>query len=96
MYVFFSFLYLIMVVIIIIIIGYVSNGKKKKNLEGLEIRKFEIYYDIAWQCQPSLSYAHLHEVYTIIPPHSDSTRYSVNGLSWSVGRRQSTEICILM
>ena len=33
-------LYLIMVVIIIIIIGCVSNGKKKKNREGLEIRTF--------------------------------------------------------
>ena len=64
-YVFFPSLYII-IVVIVIIIGCVWNGKKKKHREGLEIRTFKIYYDIAWQCQPSLSYPHVHEVYTIV------------------------------
>ena len=49
MYVFFPSLYLIIVVIIIIIIGCVKNGENKKHREGLEIRTFKIYYDIAWK-----------------------------------------------
>ena len=67
MYVFFPSVYLI-IVGIIMIIGCVRNSKKKKHREGLEINIFKIYYDIAWQCQPSLSYTHVHEVYTIYPP----------------------------
>ena len=51
MYVFFLSLYLI-IVVVIIIIGCVRNGKNKKHREGLEIRIFKIYYDIAWKCQP--------------------------------------------
>ena len=64
----FPSLYLI-IVVIIIIIGCVSNGKNKKHWEGLEIKIFKIYYDIAWKCQPSLSHPRVNEVYTITPPH---------------------------
>ena len=77
MYVFLTSLYLI-IFVIIMIIGCVRNGENKKHREGLEIRTFKIYYDIAWKCQPSLSYPHVHEVYTITPPPpSASMSYSV-------------------
>ena len=60
-------IYLI-IVVVIIIIGCVRNGENKKHREGLEIKIFKIYYDIAWKCQTSLSYPHVHEVYTMTPP----------------------------